>query len=113
MYTLVELWSPKPEYLALSREEREAFFEQLLEKAAVDRMKDGGELVTLGMGRTEPVAHDTGYQWMAVWQGPDKATIDAFLARVEDAGWFEYWEQVHAVSQLTPFEVAIEGQLSA
>lgn len=110
---MVELWSPKPEWIAMSTDDRQKFFDQLLEKVNVPGFGDDQDMVTLGMCQTESFPHSTRHTWMAVWQAPDKQTFESFIARVESGGWFDLWEQEHAVGQLLPFDDAIQRQIDA
>jgi len=107
MYTVIEQWTPRREFLDASPEEREALFAQV--GAAMPELEAAG-VTCLGWSRTLPTAHSTEHDWVAVWQMTDTAAVDRFFEAVEAAGWYGWFDQVNTVGQLVPVPEVI-GQL--
>ena len=107
MYTVIEQWTPRREFLDATPEEREALFAQV--GAAMPELEAAG-VTCLGWSRTLPTAHSTGHDWVAVWQMTDTAAVDRFFEAVEAAGWYGWFDQVNTLGQLVPVPEVI-GQL--
>ena len=109
MYAVVEAWTPKPTFFALSRSERAAFFADLATKAG-SLAASGVE--PLGWGRTDPggesdLEHGSGHEWFAVWQVPDGVAADAFFAGVASSDWYDYFEQTNTRGELRSVEAVV------
>lgn len=98
MYVVVEMWTPKQSFLHLPSEKKAELFDGI--KSAMQGMAGVG-IVTLGWGAVDSHApFSTGHEWFAVWQAPTKELSAAFLAGVQSAGWYDYFEQVNVVGEL-------------
>lgn len=110
MHTFIELWKAKPSWDALSREERAAYMEQV--GAGVQQLADAGvEAVTWGL-----VDEDTDrcgdFHFFAIWRMPDKQGVKLLEQAVEEAGWYEYMEQVNVSGEMALPQEVIAHQIN-
>jgi hypothetical protein len=105
MHTVVEIWTPKQRFLDASTQERQSLFTKV--GAAMPQLEAAG-VSCLGWGAVQPAPHSTGHQWIAVWQMTSEAAVERFLAAVEEAGWYDHFDQVNALSELVPVPEALE-----
>lgn len=91
---LVELYSPKPAWLALDLAGRQQFFAAIGDGMAA--------LTALGV---EPIAlmetdatalHAASQSFVAIWRAPDAAAIRALVAGIAASGWHDYFETINA-----------------
>jgi hypothetical protein len=102
---LVEHWSYKPTWLALSQTERVSFFEQI--GSAIEQMASAG-IRTLGFGQVQAVAHaPTQFGFWAIWEAESASGIDALLEGVAQSGWYTYFSQQNTTGALSPPENVI------
>jgi hypothetical protein len=105
MYTVIEQWTPRSEFLDASPEEREALFGAV--GAELPRLEAAG-VTCLGWSATEPVPNGTAHGWVAVWQMTDSAAVTQFFEAVEAAGWYEYFDQDNTLGELVPVPQVLE-----
>ncbi|PCI34254.1 MAG: hypothetical protein COB54_00200 [Alphaproteobacteria bacterium] len=99
MHILIEHWTYKTSWLALTEQQRSEFLNQIgqsmaeLEKAGV---------TTLGWGETD---HTTDqpipYDFIALWQGETEAALDLMLETIKKSGWYDYFDHVNTRTCLT------------
>ncbi len=93
-YMLTELWNAKPSWLALSEEERRAFFEKKMHPFVASLVGQGAEL--LGCAINDNTGTERiGYRYMAVWKLPDKAFSDRLEAGAKELGFLDYFDQAN------------------
>lgn len=109
MHLYVELWKEKPEWLALSQQERQDYMANI-GPAIEDLAKAGVEVVGWGLNDSE-TPHRGDYRYLAVWKMPDKALVERFERAVEQAGWHNYFEQINCRGELTTPETVIGDML--
>lgn len=109
MHVVIETWTPKPAFFAADEETRNGLFAGIRE--TIERLADIG-VVTLGWGRVEPTGRSTSHEWFAVWQAPSKDLADGFLGRVEESGWYTYFEQTNLVGELRSVEAVAAEHLA-
>jgi len=104
MHVFIELWKAKPAWEALSRDERVAYMEQV--GAGVRQLAEAGvEAVTWGLVEEDTVRR-ADFDFFAVWRTPDKDATKLLERAVEEAGWYEYMEQVNVSGEMaSPQEV--------
>jgi hypothetical protein len=111
MYLYIELWKAKDAWVKLTREERQAKIDQLLQEAKQHPItgvipfsfRKVGD-VFLFDGVTEQavliddaVVRPTGFRYAAAWMVPTLELIKQFEQRVENLGWwFDYFDQENA-----------------
>jgi len=115
MYLYIELWKPKEAWLKLTREERKAKIDELLQEAKTHPItgvipfsfKQVGDVFLLDGVTEQPVVIDsavarpTGYRYAAAWMIPTRELISKFEKRVENLGWwFDYFEQKNAWGEM-------------
>ena len=91
---LVEHWSYKATWHALSQQERAAFAAKIAE--AVKQMASAG-IRTIGFGRIDHTldkAHQ-GFDFWSLWEMESLEARDAFLAGVAATGWYDYFEHAN------------------
>ncbi len=97
---LAELYSPKPDWLALSAEQRQTYFAQIAE--GMPALIDLGVEV-LAMGETEPALYGAPQQFFAIWRLPNAAVRDLLLAAIAETGWHAYFDTINAAGQAVDF----------
>ncbi|MEH6611748.1 MAG: DUF6616 family protein [Halioglobus sp.] len=101
MYLYVETWSPKPEWLALSAEERVEFIERI-QILLGDLASDNLQLLGCAISDDDMHLHG-GYQYVAVWRASDRQQVARIEEGTERNGWHNYFEQVnHGSSEVGP-----------
>lgn len=110
MYLYVELWKVKPQWLALSQQERGEYMSKL--GPAIEGLaKAGVEIVGWGLNDSEtPYRGD--YAYLAVWKMPNKELVHQFEETVEQAGWHEYFEQINLRGELLTPEAVIGDMIN-
>jgi hypothetical protein len=107
MFLYVEMWKAKPEWLALPFEARRSFFAEHL-----PRLQSDPRLGITLLGIFENPAdtpHRQDFDYAAVWQMTDEATVQRFEDQVERAGWHQFFYQRNARGpkmDLSPFLAA-------
>ena len=109
MYTITEVWTPRPAFEAMSAEAKEQFFGTL--GGAVAALETRG-VHCQGWGRVRRFdEHSVDHTWLAVWTAPDEAAAAAFLSGVQDSGWYELFAQDVAAAELLPVGEAVQLHL--
>ena len=94
MHYLLELYSPKPAWLALDAAARQAYFATVGAGMAV-LSGSGAEALAMGAVAGGKL-HGAPQQCYAVWRFPDEAALDALLAGIAATGWHDYFETINA-----------------
>ncbi|MDX1554709.1 MAG: DUF6616 family protein [Xanthomonadales bacterium] len=104
MYLYVETWNARPEWLALSRDDRLAFIEEvkgLLGSLVSDDLQLLGCVIT-----DEDTPLHGGHQYVAVWQASDRDEVRKIEDGTERIGWHRYFQQVnHGSANVGPEQV--------
>ena len=90
MYTLVELWSPKPRWIDASRQEREAFMAGV--GRAMQQLSAMGVQVVTWCRNDADTSQRSEFTYFAVWQFPSLDVARGFEAAVQTSGWYDYFE---------------------
>ena len=110
MHLYVELWKARPEWLTLSVEERQQYFEKV--GGEIQKLTETGvEIVGFAIN-DEETPYRCDYRYLAVWKMPRRAQVEMLERSVEQAGWHEYFEQVNARGELLPPPQALEDMAS-
>ena len=101
-YVLTEIWKARPSWGALSREERQRFFDTKINGFLGSMVSEGAEIVACAVNENAG-SERIEYTCMAIWKVPDAA----FASRIETGaaalGFLDYFEQVNfSGSVLTP-----------
>ena len=104
MKTYIELWRAKSSWRNLSKEERGNYMEQLA--PAIQQLMDNGvEIVSWGTNDSSTFER-ADYDFFGVWNFPDSKMAREFEKMVEEAGWYNYFEQVNIMGDAaTPQDV--------
>lgn len=110
MDLVVELWTPKPAFLAASPEVRKRIAAGV--RAGVAEMAAGG-IRSLGWGRIGATAeHPSGHDWFAVWETPSAEAARAFFDGVAASGWYEWFDQVNASGTALSVDDALDAHVA-
>ena len=110
MHYLLELYSPKPAWLALDGTARQAYFATV---GAGMAALSGSGAEALAMGAVDGgKLHAAAQQFYAVWRFPDEAALDALLAGIAATGWHDYFETINAAGPAVDFPAHL-AQLAA
>lgn len=94
---LAELYSPKAAWLALSLEEKQAFFATI--GAGMGSLSEFG-IEPLTFGQIDPLQlHPAQQQFFAIWKFPDKAAVTALLEAIAATGWHDYFDTINAAGK--------------
>jgi hypothetical protein len=98
MYLVIEQWSYKASWHALSALERQAFIGGV--GAAVEQLAKGG-ITTMGFGFNDAKTDQrAGYDFWAVWQCPDAAAARVFQDAVAGSGWYQWFDHKNMCGEL-------------
>lgn len=110
MYLYAELWRFKQAWLELDHEERKAWMDDLL--ADVQQEIDAGVEV-VGFVLNDPdTPHSSGYDFLAIWKMPDKASAVRFENMVEASGLHDYYDQVNTRGEVAGLEEVVSALLN-
>lgn len=97
MIYFVELWNATPAWKALSAEERANYMGQI--GPHIQGLLDQGVQILTWSKNNEATSKRAGYEYFAVWSFPNQETADGFQQLVENAGWYNYFEQVNTMGK--------------
>ena len=105
MHLYIELFKAKDAWLQLSVEQRAEYMQRV--GSSMQGIVDAGATL-VAVGATDPgTSRHAGYDFYAVWQMPDRATVRRFEEGIERDRWYDYFEQVNASGEVADFaEVA-------
>jgi hypothetical protein len=105
MHLMIEVWNAKPAWLALSQEERGAYMANI--GPAIEQLLGAGvEIVGWGSNDAD-TSNRANYQYFAVWKMPNKEIVNQFEQAVEQAGWYNYFDQYNLRGEIVPVEQVI------
>lgn len=98
-YYLAELYNPKAAWIALPKEEKQAFFATI--SAGMGSLSEFG-IEPLAFGQTDPSQlHPAQQQFFAIWKFSDKAAVTALLEAIAATGWHDYFDTINAAGEAT------------
>jgi hypothetical protein len=99
MYLFVECWKARPEWLALSIEDRGNYMAEL-GKGIGELLKSGVEIVSWSMNEPD-TSHRAAFDYFAIWKFPTKEQATGFENIVQQSGWYNYFEQVNLKGEVS------------
>ncbi len=93
MIYFIELWNPTKKWLALSEEDR-ANYVQNVSKSIAALKEQGAEIITWSVNKKE-TSKRSPYDYFAIWKFPTQELADYFQQGIDNAGWYEYFDQVN------------------
>jgi len=91
---LVELYSPKPAWLALDQNGRRQFFEAV--STGMEILSSLG-VEPIALGETDVAAlHAPSQKFFAIWRAPDAEGMNALISGIAASGWHDYFETINA-----------------
>ncbi len=104
MITYIELWKAKQAWKDLSKEERGNYL-TALGPAIQQLLESGVQIVSWGSNETSTF-NKADYDYFAVWTFPGLEPAQNFEKIVEGAGWYNFFDQVNVMGQVSsPQEV--------
>ena len=101
-YVLTEIWKARPEWLALSVEARQRFFEEKIGPLLQGLVAEGAEILACAINDNTG-SERIDYRYMAVWRLPEKAFSDRLEAAAKEAGFLDFFDQTNfSASVITP-----------
>lgn len=100
-YILTEIWNAKPSWFALSKEERQAFFNEKINPLLMGEIKSGAEILGCAVNNNDG-SERMDYQFMAIWKFPNKESSDKLEKAAKDAGFLKYFDQVNFSGNMIP-----------
>lgn len=111
MHLLIELWTPKPAWLALSPEDRRTFVDGVV--AAVEPVMTD-DLVLLGSGlASSDLPYPLPCRYFAIWQAARAEQMQAFAELLVRAGWYTYFDQVNVGGHHMPLGKVLSHQVAS
>lgn len=93
MYIFMEMWKPKESWLKLTKSEREEYLGKLA-PAIQWLLESGVEIISWSLN--EPATpQTTDHVYLGVYKFPSEALTVQFEQLVEQAGWYNYFEQTN------------------
>ncbi|MEL7146863.1 MAG: DUF6616 family protein [Bacteroidota bacterium] len=105
MIYFVEMWNAKPEWLALSPEERGNYMNQI--GPHIQGLIEKGVQVLTWSENEKGTDKRANFDYFAIWTFPDQAIANEFQQLVDGAGWYQYFEQVNAGGKVDTAEGVI------
>jgi len=109
MYLYIEIRNAKPAWLILSKEERGAYMADM-GSVLGDLLSQGIEIVGCGINDPE-TPHRNDSQYFAVWKMENKEQAQQFEHVIEQAGFYNYFEQTNLRGEMMPAEALISQQI--
>lgn len=94
MVYFIELWNAKPEWLALSTEDRAEYMQNV--GKAIQGLTEKGTRVLTWSENDQNTDRRCSYDFFAIWTFQSQDLANEFQQLVEGAGWYNYFEQVNA-----------------
>lgn len=102
-HILIEQWKIKAAWLALGVDQRQDYVQNTVQ--GMETIMPLG-IRALGWGFVDRVEHGSGYDFWSAWELDSQKAVDAFLAGLKAAGWYDYFEQENITGvALTPPQV--------
>lgn len=109
MYLLIEVWTPKPAWSALSEQERADYAAAALEGGA--GLESQG-IRTLGWGWLDEQSRGIDHAAFAVWDCGTREGADVLRAAITGAGWYDYFDQVDFGGELIAPDLVMQQHVT-
>jgi len=97
MHALVELYTPKASWSAMTRGERSRYLAGVRE--AVVGLEAAG-VTCFALGRIDPSADEAApHTYFGVWSARDEAGLRLFLDGLRASGWYDYFDHVNGAGR--------------
>jgi hypothetical protein len=109
MYLMIEAWTPKPAWLALTETERAEYVAGVGEGVAALAAQG---VSSLGWGLVDEASRGLDHTAFAVWECGSRAGCDALRAAIAAAGWYEYFDQVDFGGEAGPPDAVLRHHIA-
>jgi hypothetical protein len=110
MYLYVEMWKPRPEWEALSREQRQEYLQQMA--TGIEKMMVSGVELIGFAANDEGVPDEADCRYIAVWKMPNLGHVHMLEKAVKTEGWGNFFEIGNARGRLLSIDEAINNMVS-
>ncbi|MEO0895949.1 MAG: DUF6616 family protein [Bacteroidota bacterium] len=93
MIYFIELWNAKAAWHALSPEERGAYMAQI--GPHIQGLIEKGTKILSWSENDKATDKRAPFDYFAIWMFPNEETANGFQQLVEQAGWYNYFEQTN------------------
>jgi hypothetical protein len=101
MLIFIELWNPNEKFNQLTPEQQQKLVGQLVK--SLEDLDGPGGIEMIGWGtQLGKVDHQLPYQLFALWRVPDEKQLARVQQALQQAGWYEYVNQVNVAGELLP-----------
>jgi hypothetical protein len=108
---MIELYQPRPSWIALSHAARRAFLEGLVASLS-PVLENGASAIALGAADpSRPQAAE--HRFFALWQLRDDATSDDMVRITLASGWYDYFDTITAVGESCELPGHLEQLIAA
>ena len=97
MIYFIELWNAKPAWLELSAEERGNYMAQI--GPHIQTLLDKGTKINTWSVNNNNTDKRAAFDFFAIWSFPDQETANGFQQLVQQAGWYNYFDQINLMGQ--------------
>jgi hypothetical protein len=108
MYLMIEAWTPKPAWLALTEAQRADYVAGVGEGVAALAAQG---VRPLGWGLLDDAARATEHTAFAVWECGSRAGCDALREAIAAAGWYELFDQVDFGGEAGPPDAVLRHHI--
>ena len=109
MYLMIEAWTPRPAWLALTETERADYVAGVGEGVA-ELAAEG--VSSLGWGLVDEASRGTEHVAFAVWECGSREGCDALRTAIAAAGWYEYFEQIDFGGEAGPPDAVLRHHIT-
>ena len=102
MIYFIELWNAKSSWKSLSEEQRSDYMQGVVVK--IQTLLDNGAGVTTCSFNDISTSNRAKYEYMAIWNFPNQDAANNFQRVVQDADWYQYFDQINAMGKLDSVE---------
>lgn len=93
MKTFIELWKAKDSWLSLPQHERENYLSKM--QPTIPFFIEKGAIIISWGQNTDAQDQKSDYDWFSIWQFPDEDVMMEFEALLQEAGWYNYFNQIN------------------
>ena len=108
MYLMIEAWTPKPAWLALTETERADYVAGVGEGVAALAAQG---VTALGWGLVDEASRGLDHMAFAVWECGSREGGDALRTAIAAAGWYEYFDQVDFGGEAGPADAVLRHHI--
>ena len=102
MIYFIEQWNPTEKWLSLNLDERTNYLQNVT-NAITDLVSQGVKILTWSVN-DKNTSYRGDFNYFAVWAFPNEKIVKTFQSTVENAGWYQYFDQVNLMGTQDSYE---------